>query len=153
MKHLKSNNIQHLWQKLDMLCMTKEQLVDAYGSFDFISTHVLQKLKEILEGLFVSSQLLGHNHVENQGDMKNQEIYDHKKSVQASIENGLGDSISPYLIEKSQEEASLHRVPCIPNIEDGKAMLKPDCGPMGVQNLHKVFSKHLPCQINSMDYP
>ncbi len=153
MKHLKSNNIQHLWKRLDKLCMTKEQLVDAYGSFDFISTHVLQKLREILEGLFVSGKLLDHNDVESQKDMKNQEIYDHKKSVQASIENGLGDSISPYLIENSQEEASLHRVPCIPNIEDGKAMLKPDCGPMGVQNSHKVSSKHLPCQINSMDYP
>lgn len=153
MKHLKSNNIQRLWQELDTLCMIKEQLVYAYGSFDFISTHVLQKLREILEGLFVSSQLLDHNHVENKKDMKNQEIYDHKKSVPASIENGLGDSVSSYLIEKSQEEASSHRVPCIPNIEGGKAMLKPDCGPMGVQNLHKVLSEHLPCEINSMDYP
>jgi hypothetical protein len=153
MKHLKSNNIQHLWRELDMLFMNKKQLVDAYGLFDFSSTHVLQKLKEIIEGLFVFGQLLDHNHVESQRNMKNQEIYDHKKNVQASVENGLGDPISPYLIEKSQEEASLHRVPCIPNIEDGKAMLKPDCGPMGVQNLHKVFSKHLPCQSNSMDYP
>ncbi|KAH9534061.1 hypothetical protein CY35_18G087100 [Sphagnum magellanicum] len=153
MKHLKSNNIQRLWQELDTLCMIKEQLVYAYGSFDFISTHVLQKLREILEGLFVSGQLLDHNHVENKKDMKNQEIYDHKKSVPASIENGLGDSVSSYLIEKSQEEASSHRVPCIPNIEGGKAMLKPDCGPMGVQNLHKVLSEHLPCEINSMDYP
>jgi hypothetical protein len=102
MKHLKSNNIQHLWQQLDKLCMTKEQLVDAYGSFDFISTHVLQKLREIFEGLFVYGQLLDHNDVESQKDMRNQEIYDHKKSVPTSVENGLGDSISSYLTEKSQ---------------------------------------------------
>ncbi|KAH8933083.1 hypothetical protein BDL97_18G012900 [Sphagnum fallax] len=102
MKHLKSNNIQHLWQQLDKLCMTKEQLVDVYGSFDFISTHVLQKLREIFEGLFVYGQLLDHNDVESQKDMRNQEIYDHKKSVPTSVENGLGDSISSYLTEKSQ---------------------------------------------------
>ncbi len=102
MKHLKSNNIQHLWQQLDKLCMTKEQLVDVYGSFDFISTHLLQKLREIFEGLFVYGQLLDHNDVESQKDMRNQEIYDHKKSVPTSVENGLGDSISSYLTEKSQ---------------------------------------------------
>lgn len=151
-RRMKLDNIEQLRKKLGFLCENKEQ-VDVPGSFNLISTNVLPKLKEILQGLF-SSQLLDTNCVDSKGDMKNQESSEHGRNSSASIGNGLRtDHVALHQIEESQEKAPWRGPAPMPEFAGGRGMPNPNCQPLVGETPPKALSKHQSIQTSFVKHP